>query len=160
MSDGIPESVRAMVGVETTRRVTVTANDIKRFAQAIGATDPVHHDEEHARTTRHGRIVAPPLFCQTLTYDDVPPEQLGADGSPAEINLDIPAQRAVGGSSEYRIDRLVAAGETITIVSRLADVYAKQGRSGPLYMVVVQTDFRDEAGAPVASETATYIKRP
>jgi acyl dehydratase len=160
MSDGIPESVRAMVGVETTRRVTVTANDIKRFAQAIGATDPVHHDEEHARTTRHGRIVAPPLFCQTLTYDDVPPEQLGADGSPAEINLDIPAQRAVGGSSEYRIDRLVAAGETITIVSRLADVYAKQGRSGPLYMVVVQTDFRDEAGEPVASETATYIKRP
>jgi acyl dehydratase len=160
MSDDIPESVRALVGVETTRHVQVTTNDIKRFAQAIGATDPVHYDEQHARATRHGRIVAPPLFCQTLTYDDVPPEQLGADGSPAEINLDIPAQRAVGGSSEYRINRLVAAGETITIVSRLADVYAKQGRSGPLYMVVVQTDFRDEAGEPVASETATYIKRP
>jgi acyl dehydratase len=160
MSDGIPESVRALVGVETTRRVHVTRNDIKRFAQAIGATDPVHHDEEHARTTRHGRIVAPPLFCQSLTYDDVPRDQLGADGSPAEINLDIPAQRAVGGSSEYRINRLVAADETITVVSRLADVYAKQGRTGPLYMVVVDTDFRDEAGDLVASETATYIKRP
>jgi acyl dehydratase len=160
MSDAIPESVRALVGVEKTRRVQVTANDIKRFAQAIGATDPVHHDEDYARTTRHGGIVAPPLFCQTLTYDDVPPEQLGADGSPVEINLDIPAQRAVGGSSEYRIERLVGAGETITIVSRLADVYVKQGRSGPLYMVVVDTDFRDERGEPVASETATYIKRP
>lgn len=160
MSDDIPESVRALVGVETTRRMHVTANDIKRFAQAIGATDPVHYDEQHARTTRHGRIVAPPLFCQTLTYDDVPPEQLGADGSPVEINLDIPAQRAVGGGSEYRISRLVAAGETITVVSRLADVYVKQGRSGPLYMVVVDTDFRDEGGELVAAETATYIKRP
>ena len=160
MSDGIPESVRARIGVETTRRVHVTSNDIKRFAQAIGADDPVHYDEQHARTTRHGRIVAPPLFCQALTYDDVPAEQLGVDGSPVEINLDIPAPRAVGGSSEYRINRLVAAGETITVVSRLADVYTKQGRSGPLYMVVVETDFRDEDGEPVASETATYIKRP
>ncbi len=160
MTDGIPESVRDLVGVEKTRRVQVTANDIKRFAQAIGATDPVHYDEQHARTTRHGRIVAPPLFCQALTYDDVPVDQLGADGSPVEINVDIPAQRAVGGSSDYRINRLVAAGETITVVSRLADVYAKQGRSGPLYMVVVQTDFRDEEDELVASETATYIKRP
>ncbi len=160
MSDGIPASVRDRIGVETTRRVQVTAHDIKRFAQAIGATDPVHHDEQHARTTRHGRIVAPPLFCQALTYEDVPPEQLGADGSPVEINVDIPAERAVGGGSDYRINRLVAAGETITVVSRLADVYTKQGRSGPLYMVVVETDFRDEGGELVASETATYIKRP
>jgi hypothetical protein len=66
----------------------------------------------------------------------------------------------VGGSSDYRINRLVGAGETITVVSRLADVYTKEGRSGPLYMVVVQTDFRDEADELVASETATYIKRP
>jgi acyl dehydratase len=160
MSGDIPQSVRALVGVEKRRRIQVTSNDIKRFAQAIGATDPVHYDEEHARTTRHGRIVAPPLFCQALTYDDVPPEQLGADGSPVEINVDIPAQRAVGGSSEYRINRLVTAGETITIASRLADVYTKQGRSGPLYMVVVETDFKDEDGELVASETATYIKRP
>jgi acyl dehydratase len=160
MSGDIPQSVRALVGVEKRRRIQVTSNDIKRFAQAIGATDPVHYDEEHARTTRHGRIVAPPLFCQALTYDDVPPEQLGADGSPVEINVDIPAQRAVGGSSEYRINRLVAAGETITVASRLADVYTKQGRSGPLYMVVVETDFEDEDGELVASETATYIKRP
>jgi acyl dehydratase len=160
MSDAIPAAVRERIGVETTRRVPVTANDIKRFAQAIGATDPVHHDEEYARTTRHGRIVAPPLFCQALTYDDVPVEELGADGSPVEINVDIPARRAVGGSSDYRINRLVAAGETITVTSRLADVYAKQGRSGPLFMVVVETDFRGEAGDLVASETATYIKRP
>jgi acyl dehydratase len=160
MSDALPESVQALIGVERTRRVQVTSNDIKRFAQAIGATDPVHYDEEHARTTRHGRIVAPPLFCQALTYEDVPPEQLGADGSPAEINIDIPAPRAVGGGSEYRINRLVAAGETITVVSRLAGVQAKQGRSGPLHLVVVETDFRDEDGELVASETATYIKRP
>jgi acyl dehydratase len=160
MSVDLPASVQALIGVERTRRVLVRSDDIRRFAQAIGATNPVHYDEEHARTTRHGRLVAPPLFCQALTYDDVPPEQLRADGSPAEIDIDIPSTRAVGGGSEYRIHRLVGAGETITVVSRLAGVQAKQGRSGPLHLVVVETDFRDERGELVASETATYIKRP
>jgi 3-methylfumaryl-CoA hydratase len=147
-ADAIPASVRERVGVETRREVLVRADDIRRFAQAIGAPDA---DDG----------VAPPLFCQALTYADVPREQLGPDGAPAEITLlDLPAQRAVGGSSDYRINRRVRAGETITVVSRLADVYAKEGRSGPLYMVVVETDFRDADDALVASETATYIKRP
>lgn len=159
MGEQIPQAVRDLIGVKKTRQVQVTLRDIKRFAQAIGETNPIHYDEEHARKSRYGGVVAPALFCQALTYDDVPPDQLGADGAPVELNVAIPAQRAVGGSSEYKIHRLVRAGETITVVSQLKDVYTKQGKSGLLYMVVVQTDFLDQQGAPVASETATYIKR-
>ena len=44
--------------------------------------------------------------------------------------------------------------------SVLKDVQAKQGRSGVLYAITVQTDFSDADGNPVASETATYLKRP
>lgn len=160
MSNELPESVRALIGVEKTRQVHVTLRDIRRFAQSIGETNPLHYDEEYAKTTRHGHVVAPPLFCQTLTFDDVPLDQLGADGAPAELNLDLPAQRAVGGSSDYEIFRLVAAGETVTVTTRLEGVHVKQGRSGPLYLVVVKTDFQGDLGDPIASETATYIKRP
>lgn len=159
MSDPIPAEARALIGVRKVRRCEVTRRDIKRFAQAIGATDRVHYDEAYARTTRHGTIVAPPLFCQSLTYEDVPPEQLPADGSPLELHVPIPAQRAVGGGSEYTIHRLVRAGEVITVTSQLKDIYTKQGKSGPLYLVVVETLFEDERGEPVAAETATYIKR-
>jgi acyl dehydratase len=137
----------------------VTRRDIRRFAQAIGATDRVHYDETYARTTHHGAIVAPPLFCQSLTYEDVPPHELPPDGSPVELYVPIPAQRTVGGGSDYRIHRLVRAGETITVTSQLKDIYTKQGKSGLLYMVVVETVFEDERGEPVAAETATYIKR-
>lgn len=159
MNDLIPAEARALIGVRKVRRCEVTRRDIKRFAQAIGATDRVHYDEAYARTTRHGTIVAPPLFCQSLTYEDVPPEQLPADGSPLELHVPIPAQRAVGGGSEYTIHRLVRAGEVITVTSQLKDIYTKQGKSGPLYLVVVETLFEDERGEPVAAETATYIKR-
>jgi len=155
----IPAEARALIGVKKVRRCKVTSRDIQRFAQAIGATDPVHFDEEYARSTRHGTIVAPPLFCQALTFEEVSPDRLPADGSPLELCVPIPAERTVGGSSDYTVHRLVRAGETITVTSQLKDVYAKQGKSGLLYMVVVETRFDDASGAPVASETATYIKR-
>jgi acyl dehydratase len=158
-SDPIPAEARALIGVTRVRHCEVTSRDIRRFAQAIGATDPVHFDEEYARSTRHGAIVAPPLFCQTLTFDDVSPDHLPADGSPLELAVPIPAQRTVGGSSDYVIHRLVRSGETIRITSQLKDIYTKQGRSGLLYILVVHTQFDDAGGAPVASETATYIKR-
>ncbi len=159
MIDPIPDGARALIGVRKVRRCEVTRRDIARFAQAIGATDRVHYDEAYARGTRHGGIVAPPLFCQSLTYEEVPAELLPADGSPLELHVPIPAQRAVGGGSEYTIHRLVRAGEVITVTSQLKDIQVKQGKSGLLYLVVVETRFEDERGEPVAAETATYIKR-
>lgn len=156
----LPPEVTALLGVVQTRQVEVTRRDIKRFAQAIGADDPVHFDEEYARNTRHGGIVAPPLFCQSLTYDDVPAAELLADGSPKELDVPIPAKRTVGGGSEYTIHRRVRAGETITVSTCLKDVRIKQGKSGVLYLVSVETHFTDVHGEPVAAEVATYIKRP
>jgi len=155
----LPEEALALIGVKKTRRVLVTVRDIKRFAQAIGERNPVHYDEEYARCSRHGTIVAPPLFCQSLTFDDVSPSELAPDGSPVELNVPIPAQRAMGGGSEYVIHRLVRAGETLTVTSQLKSLYTKQGKNGLLYFIVVETAFTDERGDAVATENATYIKR-
>lgn len=149
-----------LVGTTRTRSCEVTRRDILHFAQAIGATDPVHHDEHYAKGTRHGGIVAPLLFCQSLTYEDAWPDALGADGSPVELNLPIAAPRAVGGSSEYRVHRLVRPGDVISVTSTLRAIEEKQGKSGVLFLITIETDFRDQAGAPVAFERATYIKRP
>ncbi len=156
----VPAAVSALIGVTRTRHVEVTRRDIRRFAQAIGADDRLYFDEEYARTTRHGGIVAPPLFCQSLTYDDVPVTELLPDGSPKELDVPIPARRTVGGGSEYTIHRRVRAGETITVSTSLKDVRMKQGKTGVLYLVTVETRFTDSRGEPVAAEVATYIKRP
>jgi acyl dehydratase len=158
-SEELPAAALAMIGVKKTRTCEVTARDIKRFAQAIGESNPLHYDEAFAKQSRYGCIVAPPLFCQTLTFEDVPASELAGDGSPVEINVPIPAQRAVGGSSQYTVNRLVRAGDVITVTSQLKNIYTKPGKAGLLYFVVVETSFADRTGAPVANEVATYIKR-
>ena len=86
------EDILAMIGVEKVRHYNVTKRDIKRFAQAIGEANPIHFDEDYAKSTKYGTIIAPPLFCQTFTFDDVPPDQLPNDGSPIEIDVPIPAK--------------------------------------------------------------------
>lgn len=155
----VSKDILALIGVEKVRHYDVTKRDIKRFAQAIGETNLIHLDEDYAKSTKYGTIIAPPLFCQTFTFEDVPPGRLPNDGSPIEIDVPIPAQRTVGGGSSYEIFQRVKVGDQITAKSTLKDVFTKEGKSGRLYLVVVETEFSNQKKEPVAKETATYIKR-
>ncbi len=159
MDKTISEDVLAMIGVEKVRHYVVTKRDITRFAQAIGETNPIYFDENYTKSTKHGVILAPPLFCQIFTFEDVPADQLPKDGSPIEIDVPIPAQRTVGGASSYEIFQRVKVGDQITVKSMLTDVFTKQGKSGKLYFVIVETKFSNQEKILVAKETATYIKR-
>jgi acyl dehydratase len=159
MDKSVPEDALAMIGAEKVRCYVVTKRDIKRFAQAIGETNPIYFDEDYAKNTRYGIIHAPPLFCQIFTFEDVAPDLLPNDGSPIEIDVPIPAKRTVGGASSYQIFRRVKVGDQITAKSVLTDIFTKRGKSGQLYFVVVETEFSDQENKPVAKEIATYIKR-
>lgn len=151
MHSEISEEVRNMIGTEKVRRYKVTSRDIRRFSQAIGI-DAIETDAD-------GSLVAPPLICQVFMFEDVPLEELPPDGSPKELDIPIPATRAVGGESEFEVFEKVRSGDVITFRSKLKDVRAKHGRSGWLYFVVVETSFQNQRGDTVARETATYVKR-
>lgn len=129
----------------------VTDRDIRRFAQAIGAGEP--------KKGADGRLIAEPLFCQVFMFEDVPVAELPSDGSPKEINVDIPARRTVGGGSDFEILGQVFSGDTISVRSNLKGVTEKAGKSGTLYLVQVQTEFTNQTGNLIARETATYVKR-
>lgn len=141
-----------VIGVEKFRSYGVTERDIRRFAQAIGQNEPVRDAQ--------GALVAPPLFCQVFMFEDVPADELPPDGSPKELDVPIPAKRTVGGSSDFEILGDVRAGDNITVRSLLKSVTAKEGKSGALYLVTVETSFTNQRGELVARETATYVKRP
>ncbi len=101
MENEIPLEARKLIGIEKRREYVVTKKDIRRFAQAIGDTNPLYYDEAYAKTTRVKTIVAPPLFCHAVAFEDGPPEQLPPDGSPVEADVPIPAKKLVGGGSIF-----------------------------------------------------------
>ena len=148
----IPVETREMIGLEKVTTYEVTRKDIKRFAQAIDDPNPMFRDDGSEQ-------VAPPLFCHALAFEDVELENLLPDGSPAELNVPLPAEKTVGGGSVFEVFGHVRPGDRITVKSKIADVYTKQGRSGTLFFVVVETSFYNQNREMVSKETATFIKR-
>jgi len=155
----VPARAKALIGTKKVLSYDVTLKDIKRFAQAIGDSDPLFHDEAYASGTRHGGIVAPELFFQAITYDDLPVDELPPDGSPIGIDIPLDAERTVGGASDFRIYGRVRPGDTITVQTTLKDIYAKQGRSGKLYFIEVETTFTNQNQQTLAVEVASFIRR-
>ena len=155
----IPSEAKAMIGKETCQDYHVTKKDIRRFAQAIDDPNPLYVDEEYAKETRYGHIIAPPLFCHAFAYDDVPVIQLREDGLPKEIEVPLPTKRALGGGSSFEVGEPVRAGDVITVRKKIMDIYKKTGKSGDLYFVVIDNTYTNQNGEMVAHEKATYIHR-
>jgi len=75
MDNTATEDILAMTGVEKVRCYEVTKRDIKRFAQAIGETNPIHFDEDYAkrRKSKPGQEITERLRPAPLS------EELGRD---------------------------------------------------------------------------------
>lgn len=155
----ISKEVKAMIGKEKTSFYYVTDRDIRRFAQAIDDKNPLYHDQESAKETRYGGVIAPPLFCQMFAYDDVDVEDLKRDGSPKEIDVPLPTERVLGGGSSFEIGEPVRIGDTIEAKRMIKEVFQKKGRSGDLYFVVIENTWTNQDNKLVARELATYINR-
>ena len=48
----------------------VEASHIMMFARSVGDANPIYHDEEYAKKTELGGIIAPPTFAQSSAQFD------------------------------------------------------------------------------------------
>lgn len=140
----------------------VTATDIARFAHGTGETNPVHFDRDAAISAGYPGVVAPTLFPYVVRMHAsalVPIDQLEPDGSPTADVPPLPTRRAMAGETTIEFGERVIAGDVITVHKRLASMYEKEGRSGPLVFVEMEFTFTNQRGALVARESFTRIYR-
>jgi acyl dehydratase len=140
----------------------VTATDIARFAHATGETNPIHFDKEAAVAAGHADVVAPTLFSYVVRMHAsalVSPDQLEPDGSPTADVPPLPTRRAMAGETSVVLGERVVAGDVISVRKRLARMYEKEGRSGPLVFVEMEFTFTNQRGDLVARENFTRIYR-
>ncbi|MFT5578585.1 MAG: acyl dehydratase, partial [Paraglaciecola psychrophila] len=48
----------------------VEASHIMMFARSVGDDNPIYHDNEHAKGTEPGGVIAPPTFMQASAQFD------------------------------------------------------------------------------------------
>ena len=114
---------------------------IREFAKAIKEDDPLYFDEEYARH-EVGGIMSPVTFLQTVAlWDD-------GRGRP-RVPMDL--KRALHGEQEFEFLMPIFAGDSLTAVSRITDVFEKAGkRGGTMTFVVTDTEFTNQRGEVVA----------
>ena len=135
------------VGVESTPvKNEVEKGAIRKFAEAIGDNNPLYHDEEYAKTTRYGRIIAPPTFCRTFDYGKIPGFSLKTDG-------------LIHGEQHFEYFRPIYAGEVIYCSTMLADIYEKEGKLGKMIFLLYEQKGVDEAGETVFIARSNVIYR-
>jgi acyl dehydratase len=127
----------------------VERGKIREFAQAIKDDDPVYFDETVAR--EGGGIMPPVTFLQTVSHWD-------ADGK-GRPRLPFDLKRVLHGEQEYEFLAPIHAGDVLTAVSKIIDVYEKPGkRGGTMTFAVTETEYRNAKGVVVARARAVGIE--
>ena len=119
-------------------RFAVTADDIRVFAEAVNDLNPLYLDPEAARQAGYPNVIAPPTYCMHMRGNRIVPELPLA-----------PGLASLHAGQEFEFHDELYAGRTYTVTARLAEVYEKTGRSGPLGVIVREMLVKDDAGATV-----------
>lgn len=160
----IPEEAKAYIGRESgpITGYPVSEHEIRRFCYAVDDLNPLYIDAEYASKSRHGGIIAPPLFINIPFDRDVPLSEIDPDGVPrlqSTIRPPLRAKRRMWGGVEIEFLKPVHPGDVLTQNTKLVDIYQREGRSGPLVFTVTETSYTNQRGELVALERNTFIAR-
>lgn len=126
----------------------VAREKIREFADAVGATDPVHHDAEAARAAGHPDIVATPTFPVVFTWAAT---RIVVDDP--DLGLDFP--RVVHRDQSFVFSRPVYAGDTLTSHVSVEDARELAGND----VVTFRCEVVDNAGAEVLTASTVLVGR-
>jgi hypothetical protein len=147
---------------------------VRRFIQAIMDDDPIYYSDEAAARSRFATITAPPLYpVHAIRRPAGTPDPLDsiiadsdADGTAGSDTIgfglppiESPFKRLLNGGNEIEFFRSLHLGEKTVVSARYADVSLKQGSSGSLLLVVVESTFTTETGDLLLINRQTLIWR-
>jgi acyl dehydratase len=128
--------------------IDVEKGAILRFVEAIGDPNPIYQDEAAAKAAGFPGLVAPPTFAVSLGSNER-----------FRHSLDLGTRSLLHGEQQIELNRPIVAGDRLTVRSKVADVQERAGASGPMDVLVVEDEGRDDKGELVFRTRAMFILR-
>jgi acyl dehydratase len=95
----------------------VSREHIRRFADAVGDTNPVYRDVDAAKAAGYPDVIAPPTFLTTVGLS-----LAGGNGPLADADLGLDFGRLVHGEQRYVHHRPVRPGDVLTATTTIVDI--------------------------------------
>jgi len=127
----------------------VEKGSIRRFAEAIGETNPIYFEEAAARAAGYRSVVAPPTF----------PTTLRAGSDLREGLLLSPGKHLLQAEQSFEYARPIVAGDKLTVRSKVVEVSQRQTPSGLTDVVVIEDEGRDETQEVVYRSRQLWVVR-
>ncbi|HEX4377757.1 MAG TPA: MaoC family dehydratase N-terminal domain-containing protein [Steroidobacteraceae bacterium] len=128
-----------------------SASDIRRWVMALDYPNPIHWDEDFARKSRYGGIVAPQSVCVALDY--------GQGAQPACVGKIAGSHLLFGGEEWWFYGHRVRPGDKLIQERRFVDYKVTDTKfAGPTMFQRGDTIHRTQHGTLVAKERATSIR--
>lgn len=130
--------------------VEVEKRWVRSFAEAIGETDPIHFDEQAARSAGYRSLAAPLTFpfaaIMERNQSFMILDELGID-----------KRRTMHGEQSFAWHADLCAGDVLNGRQRIVDVYDK--KNGALEFIVCEISCTNQLGEPVCDLRTTIVVR-
>ena len=124
---------------ESANPVQVTSELIAYFCAAIGETNPLYTDPAAAHAGPHGGLVAPPSLAAIF----------GDGENIFEHFPELNTRRLLAGI-DLEFVTPIRAGDAITTISQIKEIYEKTGRSGTMVFIVISSILKKRNGEVAA----------
>lgn len=147
----------------------IEAGHIMMFARAVGDDNPIYYDEDYAKGTEPGSVIAPPTFVQASAQFD--PEYrlrpkigqpwFGSGKEPTGV------QQSSGGGGggglhaeqHYEYHRHIKPGDVLKATVKPGETWEREGRrSGKLIFTETITEYRDQSGDLVITARGVGVR--
>ena len=141
---------RNAIGRESKPAVNeVEKGAIRRFAESLGETNPIFHDENAARAAGYRSLVAPPTF----------PIVLRAGSDLRDELLLAPGKHLLQAEQTFEYARPIVAGDKITVRSKVLEIAQRQTATGMADVAVIEDEGRDESGELIYRSRHLWVVR-
>jgi hypothetical protein len=157
----------------------VEGSHIMMFARAVGDPNKIYYDEEHAKTTEPGGIIAPPTFAQASAQFDenyslrpkigvpwhgsakeatgVKPKGSSSD-NPPEKSSKKPSGGGLHAEQHFEYHRHIGPGDVLTATEKPGKSWEKEGRrAGKLKFSESIIEYRDQNGELVITARGVSV---
>lgn len=173
----ITDEIRALIGVEAepvTAFEPVERGALRRFVQAIMDDDPAYWNEEYAKQTKYGGVIAPPLFSafvnrrrsgtpDPLDRFKTEPDWDGTTGGRGEPGglppVNLPLKRLLNGGVSAEFFANSRPGDYITGKRKYVDITERTGREGLMVIIVTETTYTNQDGLLLCKVRNTTVRR-
>lgn len=126
----------------------ITREMILEFSASTGEVNPLSTNEEKAKASAHGGLIAPPTFCNLFMTGIRRPDirlEFGDTGLLARQTIENLAP--------------IRPGDTLDATITLKEVYTKRGRSGKMVFSVWEINFTNQEDKVVTRVCESFVRK-